>query len=254
MNPYTTARRPENIIAEQNRMAAQQRQPAPSTALAPAPKPSVPAMPDNRSSLQAYLDEVAPPGGVVGRLIKFDAKAGKFLTSDDGATISEGADFAVLADQTLVGWIRFSADGTPPDKRCGLLFDGFEMPTRNTLGDTDSAAWPAGINGRPEDPWKSQISVVLQNTDSKELYTFTTMSVTGRRAVGSLLRHYDRMRRTSPDDLPVVRLKPGGYAHRDERIGWVATPVFVVVGRTPAGSFAKPDTSLATEMDDDIPF
>lgn len=108
--------------------------------------------------------------------------------------------------------------------------------------------------GKPEDPWKHQVSVVLQNTETKELYTFTTMSVTGRRAVGALLRHYDRTRRTSPDDLPVVRLKPGGYAHRDERIGWVATPVFVVVGRTPSGSFAKPDTALATEMNDSMPF
>src|SRR5262245_62535085 len=123
------------------------------------------------------------------------------------------------------------------------------MPSRESLGDTDESAWPAGINGKPEDPWRHQISIVLQNAGTKELFTFTSMSVTGRRAVGALLRHYDRMRKTNTD-LPVVRLKPGGYAHRDERIGWVATPVFVVVGRAPAESAAKPDTSLAGEMND----
>ena len=78
--------------------------------------------------------------------------------------------------------------------------------------------------------------------------------MTGRRAVGNLLRHYDRMQRTHPDELPVVRLKVGGFQHRDERIGWVSTPVFAVVGRAPRDSAAKPDTSTRADMDDEIPF
>jgi hypothetical protein len=45
----------------------------------------------------------------------------------------------------------------------------------------------------------------------------------------------------------------GGFQHRDERVGWVATPVFAVVGRTPKDSAAKPDTSLAADMNDEIP-
>ena len=53
---------------------------------------------------------------------------------------------------------------------------------------------------------------------------------------------------------PVVRLKVGGFNHRDERVGWVEVPVFAVVGRQPKDSAAKPDTSPAGDMSDQIPF
>ena len=65
------------------------------------------------------------------------------------------------------------------------------------------------------------------------MLTFTTSSKTGRRAVGNLLRHFERMRRTNPDELPRVRLGAGGFAHRDKKIGWVNVPTFVVIGRSP---------------------
>ena len=94
----------------------------------------------------------------------------------------------------------------------------------------------------------------MQNTETAELFTFTTSSKTGRRAVGKLLRHYQRMQRTRPDELPVIRLGKGGFKHNDSRVGWVDTPVFVVVGRAPRDSAAKPDTSLGTFLDDKIVF
>ena len=40
-----------------------------------------------------------------------------------------------------------------------------------------------------------------------------------------------------------MQLRAGGFQHRDPRVGWVATPMFVVVGRHPADGVAKPDTS-----------
>jgi hypothetical protein len=52
----------------------------------------------------------------------------------------------------------------------------------------------------------------------------------------------------------VVKLKTGGFNHKDDRIGWVPTPVFAVVGRAPRDSAAKPDTSLSGDMSDTIPF
>jgi hypothetical protein len=81
-----------------------------------------------------------------------------------------------------------------------------------------------------------------------------TSSQTGRRAVGNLLRHFDRMRRTDAESYPVVRLKPSGFQHKDERVGWVHTPKFAVVGRTPKSAAAMPDTSVAGDMSDQIPF
>jgi hypothetical protein len=185
-------------------------------------------------------------------MIKFN-KEGKFVTPDTDEEVSNETDFIVLADQTLVGWIRFHKDA-PPDRAMGLLYDGFVMPPRDSLGDTDEAEWAMGLDGRPQDPWSNQVYLVLQRGDTAELFTFVTSSRTGRRAVGNLLRHYDRMQRTHPDELPVVRLKAGGFNHRDERVGWVATPAFAVVGRAPRDSAAKPDTSPSADINDEIGF
>ena len=242
----------QQVIAEQKRMATPRfGEPPPSTAVA-ALKPSVPAVVDSRTAVQTYLDEVAPVS-IVGRMVKFNSKGSNFITSDDEAAIDEGAEFVALCDQTLVGWIKFN-DEAPPDRVMGLLYDGFVMPPRTDLGDMDQADWPAGLDGKPADPWQHHMYLVLQNTDTAELFTFTTSSATGRRAVGNLLHHYNRMQRTNPDELPVVKLKTGGFNHKDERIGWVPTPVFAVVGRAPRDSAAKPDTSSGGDMSDTIPF
>lgn len=94
---------------------------------------------------------------------------------------------------------------------------------------------------------------VLQQTETRELFTFVTTSETGRRALGNLLRHYNRMRKANPGEVPVVRLRVGGFNHRDPRVGWVPVPTFAIVGRTPRDSAAKPDTSLAANLNDEIP-
>jgi hypothetical protein len=212
---------------------------------------NLPAVPENRTSVQAYLDEVAP-SGIVGRMLKFN-KDGKFVTPDTEEEIGEDVDFVALCDQTLVGWIRFHEDA-PPERKMGLLHDGFVMPSRESLGDMDVSKWELGLDGRPQDPWVNQIYLVLQRGDTAELYTFVTSSKTGRRAVGNLLRHYERMRTTNPGELPVVKLKKSGFDHRDTRVGWVSTPAFAVVGRAPKDSAAKPDTSVSADLNDDIPF
>ena len=78
--------------------------------------------------------------------------------------------------------------------------------------------------------------------------------MTGRNGVGKLLRHYDRMRRNDTNSYPVVRLKPSGYQSKKPGVGWVPTPSFVVFGRTPKNLAALPDTSVAADLNDQIPF
>ena len=95
--------------------------------------------------------------------------------------------------------------------------------------------------------------LVLQHAKTREPFTFVTTCDTGRRSVGGLLRHYNRMRRTGTDEVPVVRLRAGGFNHRDPRVGWVATPQFCIVGRVPRDSAVKPSTSVAADMNDSIP-
>jgi hypothetical protein len=128
------------------------------------------------------------------------------------------------------------------------------MPPRAALGDLDETQWPDGPSGAPEDPWKHQQLLVLQNVETRELFTFGTTSITGRRAVGNLLRHYDRMRRANADELPVVRLKASGFNSRKPGVGWVPTPTFAIMGRAPRDSAARPDTSAAGDLNDSIPF
>jgi hypothetical protein len=235
------------------KLAQQKRDHAPGGLVKAEPPPKLPAVPDTRTSTQAYLDEIAP-GTIVGRMVKF-TKDGKFATSDDGETIADTLDFVVLADQTLIGYIKFNGEGASPDRHMGLLYEGWRMPNRDTLGDADVRKWATGLDGKPADPWQHHIYLVLQAVETSELFTFVTSSVTGRRAIGNLLRHYDRMVRTNPNEYPVVRLKVGGFNHRDDRVGWVAVPVFAVVGRRDKDAgLAKPDTSPSGDLNDAIGF
>ena len=86
------------------------------------------------------------------------------------------------------------------------------------------------------------------------MFCFVTSSRTGRRAVGNLLRHHQRAQKTNPHEVPIVRLGKGGFQHKDTRVGFVSTPVFIVVGRTDRSSAATPDTSLAADLNDEIRF
>lgn len=244
------SRRPptsSEVIARQKADAARH-----AVAIKPTTPPPAVVAPDNRSPIERYVDDIAP-SSIAGKLIKF-SKEGKFVVNETGDELSPDDDFIALCDETLIGWIKFGPDGEPPERHQGLLYQDFIMPTRESLGDTDARKWPDGLSGQPTDPWQHQICLVLQSPTTQELFTFSTSSQTGRRAVGNLLRHYDRMIRTDANSYPVVRLKPSGFDHRDERVGWVHVPAFAVVGRTPKNSAAIPDTSVAADMNDEIPF
>lgn len=238
----------KQVLADQNQQAERERaqQQLPATRQA-----ALPATPDHRSARQRYLDEVAP-SGIVGRLIKFDGKEGKFIFVDTEETISDAEDFVALADQTLAAYVKFQPDQSPL-RIGGLLYaQDFTLPSRDQLGDTDPRKWEIGLSGRPEDPWREELMVVLKRPPTMELLTFTTMSKTGRRAVGNLLKHYDRLQVAGPGSFPVARLKPGGY--QDSRYGWVHVPNFVVVGVSPGHTAAIPDTSLKAQLNDEIGF
>jgi hypothetical protein len=209
--------------------------------------PAVVTQNTNDAYRARYFDEVAP-SGIAGRGFKW--KDSTYVTIDDGQELPKDAEYICLADETLVGWVKFNGPGEMPDKIMGRIFDGFEMPSRESLGDMDQSQWEEGLNGQPADPWQHQQMVVFQDRATSELFTFITSSVTGRKAVGTLLRHYDRMRRAHPDDLPTVRLGKGGFKHKDSRVGWVDTPLFVVTGRVSKDGAARPPAAL----DDAIPF
>jgi hypothetical protein len=248
----------EQIVEEQKRQARllkDQQQAAKAAANVPAKvAAAAPATlaTDTRTPQQRYLDSVAPTS-IVGRLIKF-SKDGVFVTSDDEQPVDVNTDFYVLADETQIGWIKYGQEeGDETQRVAGLLYDNFILPSRPSLGDLDESQWPLGLSGTSEDPWKHFQNLVLERVDTRELFTFSTTSKTGRRSAGSLLKHYERLQRAHPGDVPIVKLRPGGFNHRDSRIGWVATPTFCIVGHAPRNAALMPDTSAAADMNDSLP-
>jgi hypothetical protein len=221
---------------------------APASAALTEMKSAAVAVPSDRLAIARYLDDIAPMQ-LAGRMVKF--KDGTFAVPDDESTIDENIDFIALVPETLIGRIKFNGAGNPPSKEMGLLYDGYQMPPRESLGDNDQALWELGLDGQPADPWVHAIYLVLQRVDNSELFTFVAMTKTARRAVGVLLRHYDRMQKTHVGYLPLVRLKVGGYQHRDTRVGWVKTPVIAAMGQVPGEKAVKP---APTDFQDEIGF
>jgi hypothetical protein len=243
---------PAEIQAEQNRLLEldkQREEKAPAPNVPAVVEAKLSALKDGRAFRDAYLDAIAP-ATIAGRMVKF-TKNGDYEVPDDGSKIGEDVHFIALVPETLIGWIKFNGSGNPPSREMGLLYDGYQMPPRESLGDTDEAAWEMGLDGKPADPWVHAIYLVLQRADNSELFTFVAMSKTARRAIGVLLRHYDRMQRTNPGYLPIVALKVGGYQHRDTRVGWVKTPVIAAMGQVPGD---KAVNSAPADMNDEIPF
>jgi hypothetical protein len=226
----------------------------PATAVIPATGNggNLPALPDTRSNVQKFLDEEAP-NRIVGSRIDF-TKEGEFVVANTEEVVAAEREFLVLCEETLIEWIKFNGEGQPPDQIAGLLYSDFVPPPREALGDLDESQWPLGLSGKAEDPWKRGTYIVLQDVDTHEMFTFVTRSKTGRVAAANLLRHYERLKKSHPGECPIVRLKVGGFEHKDSRVGWVKTPVFVTVGRAKPDTSSRPDTSLGGESGDAIPF
>jgi hypothetical protein len=195
-----------------------------------------------------YLAKHAPNGTV----LRF--KDGKFIQPTQGdAELPEGTELVCHWDQARGGYQRFNGKGEPPDVRIDLIFGG-KPPERDNLGDDDASQWPiSDMTGRPEDPWREVQMVPLESTnETGEVYIFQTMSPTGLRSVGNLLRQTARMTSKNPDFLPVIKIRAGGYNHH--KYGWVRTPAFELVGKAPRKDVAAAETSVSADMDDEIPF
>jgi hypothetical protein len=179
-------------------------------------------------------------------------KEGKFVLPTEGdKELAEGTQLAVIWDQSRAGFQRI-ARGERPEFRVDLIFGG-KPPERHELPDNDPAQWPiSDLTGEREDPWKEVQMVPLQSIDDGQVYVFSTMSVTGLRAVSNLLTQSARMAAKDGDYYPVIKLRCGGYEHK--RFGWVKVPGFERTGRAPKSDITAAVTSIAGDMDDAIPF
>jgi hypothetical protein len=190
-------------------------------------------------------------GGGGATWFKF-AKDVKFRKVSDDEEIPIGTEMVAAYDQIQVGWIKFNGKGTPPTRHMGPLFQGFLPVKRDTLGDTDETLWELDLSGQPADPWKMQMLLPL--VWDGEPFIFQSTSKTGRTAVSRLVDVCQRLRRSDPLSYPIVKLALSGFRHRDERIGWITTPAFVQVGTTKKDGTAAIDTSVSSDMNDEIPW
>jgi hypothetical protein len=214
-------------------------------AIVPAAKTSV--APQLNAGMN-YLNKHASTGIPV----RFN-KEGKFILPTEGdKELPEGTEFAVIWDQARGGYQRFGEKGERPEYRVALIFGG-KPPERDELPDNDPSKWPVSdFSGGQEDPWKEVQMVPLQSIDDGQVYVFSTMSVTGLRAVSNLLHQSARMATKDGDHYPVVKIRCGGYEHK--RFGWVKVPGFERTGKAPKSDITAAVTSIAGDLDDEIPF
>src|SRR5262249_30814986 len=154
----------------------------------------------------------------------------------------EGTQLAVIWDQARGGFQRFGEKGEKPQFKLGLVFGAAPPPERDDLGDSDPEEWPiSDFSGVREDPWKEVLLVPLQSIEDGTVYVFSTMSITGLRAVGNLLTQSARMATKDGDNYPVIKLRCGGYEHK--KFGWVKVPAFERVGSAPKSAITGAVTS-----------
>lgn len=252
--------RPANkAVATRNIVPTRQTAPVPSpqktSPPTPASKPSGPATvtADDRSELDKYLD-MADPTGLAGTPIKF-TKSGEFTRVDTDEILDGQTMWVAHFDQMMAGYRRFHGPGQPPTVIMRLAFDpDFEMPDRETLGDTAENEWEV-VDGKPQDPWQLTNYLPLEHAETHELLCFVTSSKGGIKAVGRLLKHCKRVSKTDADFLPLVQLKTGGYDHPNKQFGWVNEPIFAVCGRISRGDAAQPNgNSGGAPFNDEVPF
>jgi len=252
-NPPT----PEQIRAAQKAAVERDYQEQQAKLPAIAPSKPLPAATPAIEGADAYLQHTAL-GMTPGRIAKFDGKEGKYAFIDDGTVLPKEAAYVIQSDSIWVGLRRFHGEGTPPSHAGGLIFrEGFRIPARDELGHLDSDEWPPGkFSKRPEDPWRPAVYIPLEDRSSGEILTLIMSGPDGRStqmiAANGLLAHCRNVQRRTPEKQPVVKLATGQY--KNKRFGMLPKPVFEIVGLAPKEAVAVPDTSLAADLDDEIPF
>jgi hypothetical protein len=170
----------------------------------------------------------------VGTLVKF-AK-GIWQMGPDKPLISPNQRFVALMGSASTGFLKWGG-GTPIDSRMGLIADGFRAPPRDELDDLDSENWETDEDGDRLDPWqKTTLLVLISPTAPHDVFTFSTTTVGGGKAVADLCGAHAR---TTEDagQYPVVTLAGDSYQHKIKSRGRIDYPIFKIVDCVEAGPF-----------------
>lgn len=161
-----------------------------------------------------------------------------------------GTEYVAHVHQWVRGWVKFKA-GCLVEHRVGKVADGFVVPEREDLDETDQATWEKSPSGEPKDPWTKQSYLPLENIESGEVVTFVSGSDGGRQAVSTLCSKAARYITTM--GLPVIKLDTESYKNKRYG-GYTHKPVFTIARWTGDAASEQAAVSTAKEMDDVIPF
>jgi hypothetical protein len=169
---------------------------------------------------QAAQDEGA---NELGRLLKFSK--GHYLVAAE--EIPLGRQFVAHIEHWTRGWVKFKR-GELVERRVGRVADGFVVPRREELDDTDSSTWEIDTRGEPQDPWSQQSYLPFEDGESGDILTFVSGSLGGRQAVSRLAARSARHMATM--GLPIIALAIESYKHKN--FGRIDKPDFSIIGWT----------------------
>jgi hypothetical protein len=184
------------------------------------------------------------------KILKF--KKGEYFVGEESVAI--GTEYLAHAAAWTKCWIKFLG-GEVTDRKLYRVARGERPPEREDLDDTDKAAWPAGLDGHPADPWVLQYLLPLENLSTGEIAVFATSSIGGKRAVADLCDAYARRTKKGNVGQPIVRLRTKKMPTKN--FGDVPRPLFEVVGWdevTTGGIPEEPPAADENEFQDKIPF
>ena len=193
--------------------------------------------------LMAAAEELS--GDSIGKILKF-AK-GKYYVGED--EIAVNSEMIAHVTQLARGWVKFKG-GELIHRRIGKVVEGFAVPQREELDDTDQAKWERNDRNEPRDPWVLQTYLPLEHPDTGELLVFVTGSAGGRSAVAGLVK-------TASHNLhkgrPIIQLGVRSYRHK--RFGRIENPDFQIVGWTSNANMVRTaPASKHPAFDDEIPW
>jgi hypothetical protein len=183
------------------------------------------------------------------KLLKF--KKGKYYSRDEEVPI--GTEYLAHPSAWLKSWLKF-VDKKKVVQHIYNIAKGERPPQREELGDLDEAQWPAGLDGRPADPWVSQSLLSLQ---TGEIIVFVASSQSGRRAIADLCRTCAHRNRRGNSHQPFVRLEAG--KQKSPKFGEYDIPVFKITAwEGEAENVLAPkeigQQEFSDDLNDSIPF
>ena len=135
----------------------------------------------------------------LGTLLKYSK--GHYLIGAE--EIPMGTQYIAHVEHWVRGYVKFKG-GCLVEHKVGRVADGFVVPTREELDETDQASWEKSPSGEPKDPWSKQSYLPLENIETGEIVTFVSGSYGGRQAISKLCSQAARHLATM--GMPVIKL------------------------------------------------